>query len=162
MTSDDPKRRVHSPRQGGYPQSKQDQYTQYLRKLHQDFIDSWNEQADSNAKPNDFDKIKILGTGAFGVVYLVKHNVSQKYYAMKLLEKEKIVKLKQIEHSYYEKKILCGLNFPFVVYMKYFFKDNVYLYYILPFIAGVRCFLTCAEWAALKKVHRNFMALKWF
>lgn len=140
MTSDDPKRRVHSPRQGGYPQSKQDQYTQYLRKLHQDFIDSWNEQADSNAKPNDFDKIKILGTGAFGVVYLVKHNVSQKYYAMKLLEKEKIVKLKQIEHSYYEKKILCGLNFPFVVYMKYFFKDNVYLYYILPFIAGGEMF----------------------
>lgn len=124
----------------GYSVIKQEQYSQYLRKLHNDFIDSWNEKSESNAKGADFESLKVLGTGAFGVVYLVKHLASQKYYAMKMLEKEKIIQLKQIEHSYYEKKILCGMNFPFVVYMKYFFKDNVYLYYVLPFVAGGEMF----------------------
>ncbi|KAG6448737.1 hypothetical protein O3G_MSEX005684 [Manduca sexta] len=141
MADTDAKRHnLYSSHPGGYPAAKQEQYSQYLRKLHQDFIESWNEKSESNAKLTDFERHKVLGTGAFGIVYLVKHSHTGKYYAMKMLEKEKIVKLKQIEHSYYEKKILCGLNFPFVVYMKYYFKDNVYLYYVLPFIAGGEMF----------------------
>ncbi|XP_013185564.2 cAMP-dependent protein kinase catalytic subunit alpha-like [Amyelois transitella] len=142
--SDDMKRCNYLPPQpqgGGYSQQKQDQYNQYLRKLQQDFKQIWGEKTEESvAKLTDFEKQKVLGTGAFGIVYLAKHIASGKYYAMKMLEKEKIVKLKQIEHSFYEKKILIGLNFPFVVYMKYFFKDNVYLYYILPFIPGGEMF----------------------
>lgn len=124
----------------GYSSSKQEQYSQYLHKLHADFVESWNEKTVHDAEDADFVRIRILGTGAFGVVYLVKHISSGKFYAMKMLEKEKIVKLKQIEHSLYEKKILNGLNFPFVIYLKYFFKDNVYLYYILPYIVGGEMF----------------------
>lgn len=138
--ADDAKRYISSPCLGGYSSANQEQYSKYLKKLHQDFIDSWNEKPQTHAKLEDFDTQKILGTGAFGVVYLTKHLSTGKFYAMKMLEKEKIVKLKQIEHSYYEKKILCGLNFPFCVYMKYFFKDNVYLYYILPYVAGGEMF----------------------
>ncbi|KAJ2939880.1 hypothetical protein O0L34_g6580 [Tuta absoluta] len=124
----------------GYSHAKQDQYNLYLNKLHQDFVDIWNLRSTSNARLVDFERLRVLGTGAFGIVYLVKHNDTGKYYAMKTLEKSKIIKLKQIEHSFYEKKILCGLNFPFVVYMKYFFKDNVYLYYVQPFVAGGEMF----------------------
>ncbi|XP_032512264.1 cAMP-dependent protein kinase catalytic subunit alpha-like [Danaus plexippus] len=138
--ADDAKRTIAMPSLGGYSTVRQEQYGQYLRKLRQDFIDTWNEKPQTNAKLCDFEKQKVLGTGAFGVVYLTKHVHTGRYYAMKMLEKEKIVKLKQIEHSYYEKKILCGLNFPFCVYMKYFFKDNVYLYYVLPFVAGGEMF----------------------
>ncbi|XP_022114121.1 cAMP-dependent protein kinase catalytic subunit alpha-like [Pieris rapae] len=138
--ADDAKRHIYSPHPEGYSQARQEQYKQYLRKLQHNFIDSWNEKIECNASLGDFEKIKVLGTGAFGVVYLSKYTKTGKYYAMKVMEKEKIVKMKQIEHSYYEKKILCGLNFPFVVYMKYFFKDNVYLYYVLPFVAGGEMF----------------------
>lgn len=127
-------------RRFGYPKSKQEQYSLYLTKLHEEFMESWNEKFEANAKVSDFDTQKVLGTGAFGIVYLVKHVFSSKFYAMKALEKEKIVKLKQIEHSYYEKKILCGLNFPFVVYMKYFFKDNVYVNFVQPYINGGEMF----------------------
>jgi protein kinase A len=140
----------------GITYTKQDQYELYLKKLHQDFIDSWNQKIDNNAKLNDFELHKILGTGAFGVVYLAKHVATSKYYAMKMLEKEKVVKLKQIEHSYFEKKILCGLNFPFVVYMKYFFKDNVYLYYVLPFIAGGEMFLHLRKLGKFEETSSKF------
>lgn len=138
--SEDVKRHNYAANTEGYPPAKQEQYNQYLRKLQQEFKIAYNEKQEFNVKFSDFDRNKVLGTGAFGVVYLVKYLPTGKYYAMKVLEKSKIVKLKQIEHSYYEKKILCGLNFPFVVYMKYFFKDNVYLYYVLPFIAGGEMF----------------------
>lgn len=142
--------------QGGYPRAKQEQYSLYLRKLHQDFIDSWNEKSESNAKLSDFERYKVLGTGAFGVVYLVKHATTGKYYAMKALEKEKIVKLKQIEHSFYEKKILCGLNFPFVVYMKYYFKDNVYVYFVLPFIVGGEMFTHLRKMGKFEETSSKF------
>lgn len=153
---EDAKRHVYSPTQGGYPRAKQEQYSLYLRKLHQDFIDSWNEKSESNAKMSDFERYKVLGTGAFGVVFLVKHTTTGKYYAMKALEKEKIVKLKQIEHSFYEKKILCGLNFPFVVYMKYYFKDNVYLYFVLPFIVGGEMFTHLRKMGKFEETSAKF------
>lgn len=127
-------------RRSGYPSTKQEQYSQYLQTLHTDFIRSWNIRCHDEVKFEDFERIRVLGTGAFGTVYLVKHNSTGKYYAMKMLEKEKLIKLKQVEHSLYEKKILNSLNFPFVVYLKYFIKDNVYLYFILPFIAGGEMF----------------------
>lgn len=141
---------------GGYPRSKQEQYARYLKKLHHDFIDTWNEKRECSAMIGDFERTKVLGTGAFGVVYLVKHVHTGKYYAMKMVEKEKIVKLKQIEHSYYEKKILYGLNFPFVVYMKYFFKDNVYLYYVLPFIAGGEMFTHLRKMGKFEETSAKF------
>lgn len=130
----------HRPTVYGYSIQKQEQYNIYLKKLHTAFLNCWNESFHDSPKLSDFERIRVLGTGAFGVVYLSKHNVTGKYYAMKILEKEKIVKQKQIEHSLYEKKVLYGLNFPFVIYLKYFFKDNVYLYYVLPFIPGGEMF----------------------
>lgn len=124
----------------GYTVAKQEQYSIYLKKLRETFKQLWEDKPESNASARDFEQIKVLGTGAFGIVYLSKYIPTNKYYAMKMLEKEKIIKLKQLEHTFYEKKILCGLNFPFVVYMKYFFKDNVYLYFVLPFVAGGEMF----------------------
>ncbi|KOB73103.1 putative cAMP-dependent protein kinase catalytic subunit [Operophtera brumata] len=154
--AEDGKSQIYSPQSGGYSNVKQEQYSQYLSKLNADFIDSWNENSESNAHESDFDRIKILGTGAFGVVVLVRHIISQKYYAMKMLEKAKIVKLRQIEHSFYEKKILCGLNFPFVVYMKFFFKDNVYLYFVLPFIAGGEMFAHLRKMGKFEETSAKF------
>lgn len=39
---------------------------------------------------DDFDRLKTLGTGSFGRVMLVKHRQSAQYYAMKILDKEKV------------------------------------------------------------------------
>lgn len=36
----------------------------------------------------DFDKIKVIGRGAFAKVYLVKKNGTNNYYAMKILKKK--------------------------------------------------------------------------
>ena len=39
---------------------------------------------------DDFGRLKTLGTGSFGRVMLVKHKATEQYFAMKILEKQKV------------------------------------------------------------------------
>ncbi|XP_025922342.1 cAMP-dependent protein kinase catalytic subunit alpha-like, partial [Apteryx rowi] len=68
------------------------------------------------------ERIRTLGTGSFGRVMLVRHKDSGHHYAMKILDKQKVVKLKQIEHTLNEKRILQAVTFPFLVRLEYSFK----------------------------------------
>jgi serine/threonine protein kinase len=52
-----------------------------------------NNQA-FNPKLKDFQLVKTLGTGTFGRVYLT-HHLNGKYFAMKVLKKLEIIRLKQ-------------------------------------------------------------------
>lgn len=47
----------------------------------------------NTASLDDFDRIKTLGTGSFGRVMLVQHKATKEYYAMKILDKQKVVSL---------------------------------------------------------------------
>ncbi|GBP06917.1 cAMP-dependent protein kinase catalytic subunit beta [Eumeta japonica] len=142
----------------GYSAAKQEEYNIYLKKITSLFHQKIAKKMDSSAKLTDFERRTILGTGAYGVVYLVKHIGAENYYAMKALEKAKIVKLKQIEHTYNEKTILCGLDFPFVVHMKYFFKDNVYIYFVMPFIGGGEMFFHLRNESKFNENYAKFYA----
>lgn len=44
----------------------------------------------NNAGLEDFERKKTLGTGSFGRVMLVKHKATEQYYAMKILDKQKV------------------------------------------------------------------------
>jgi protein kinase X len=55
------------------------------------------------------------GTGTFGRVWLAKHKTSKKYYAIKVLKKADIVRLKQVEHINSERQVLSQIHFPFIV-----------------------------------------------
>lgn len=45
----------------------------------------------NNAKLDDFERLKTLGTGSFGRVILVKRKLDSNYYAMKILDKQKVL-----------------------------------------------------------------------
>ena len=46
---------------------------------------------------DDFTRIKVVGRGAYGKVYLVKHNYTDKIFAMKAVKKELVIKTDQLE-----------------------------------------------------------------
>lgn len=46
----------------------------------------------NTASLDDFDRIKTLGTGSFGRVMLVQHKATKEFYAMKILDKQKVSK----------------------------------------------------------------------
>lgn len=83
----------------------------------------------------DFKKIKLLGSGSTGDVYLVK-NKDNKLYAMKIINKEKIVTKKKLERIKTEREILSKINHPFIVKMYHDWADSNFIYFILDYCAG--------------------------
>ncbi|PAA75788.1 hypothetical protein BOX15_Mlig002500g1 [Macrostomum lignano] len=117
-----------------------DDVKSFLEDAKKDFQDKWDRPAQNTAHLDDFDRVRTLGTGSFGRVMLVQHKQSKNFYAMKILDKQKVVKLKQVEHTLNEKRILQAINFPFLVRLDYNFKDNSNLYMVLEFVNGGEMF----------------------
>jgi len=93
-----------------------------------------------NFQLKDFQQLQTLGTGTFGRVYLVKHKSSSKYFAMKVLKKSEIVRLKQVEHVNSERQILSQLYHPFIVKLYKSFQDEQCLYMLLEYVIGGELF----------------------
>ena len=93
----------------------------------------------SNLK--DYEILKTLGTGSFGRVHLVRvRSEHDKYFAMKVLKKTEIVKLKQVEHTNNERAILDDLDHPFLVNMISHFQDSINLYMAMEYVPGGELF----------------------
>lgn len=63
---------------------------------------------------NDFKKLSVIGKGSYGKVYLVEYIATKELYAMKVLDKETLVKKNQIQHTLSEKEILVSIPLPFL------------------------------------------------
>uniref|UniRef100_A0A8C1M3Q7 cAMP-dependent protein kinase n=1 Tax=Cyprinus carpio TaxID=7962 RepID=A0A8C1M3Q7_CYPCA len=107
---------------------------EFLAKAKEDFLRKWESPPQSTTGLDDFERLKTLGTGSFGRVMLVKHKATDQFYAMKVLDKQKVVKLKQVEHTLNEKRILQAVSFPFLVRLEYSFKVLYYNSYVISLI----------------------------
>ncbi|XP_063706308.1 cAMP-dependent protein kinase catalytic subunit alpha-like [Culicoides brevitarsis] len=134
-------------------------YKTVLNRLKNDFEKKWKEKKSSDAEQlKEYEDIRVLGSGAFGVVKLVKHKTSGKYFAMKYLSKEKVVKNKQIAHTLLEKQVLKCIDFPFLVSLEHAFKDNTTLYLLLPFVNGGDMFSVLRKYGKFSESHARFYA----
>eukprot|EP00010_Vexillifera_abyssalis_P008521 CAMPEP_0201545572 /NCGR_PEP_ID=MMETSP0173_2-20130828/2042_1 /ASSEMBLY_ACC=CAM_ASM_000268 /TAXON_ID=218659 /ORGANISM="Vexillifera sp., Strain DIVA3 564/2" /LENGTH=351 /DNA_ID=CAMNT_0047953997 /DNA_START=235 /DNA_END=1290 /DNA_ORIENTATION=+ len=89
---------------------------------------------------DSFTLVDTIGTGTFGRVFLVRCKSTKKYFAMKVMKKHDIVRLKQVEHIENERSLLASVIHPFIVPIYGAFQDNQHLYMILEYIVGGEVF----------------------
>lgn len=103
-------------------------------------IDVKDETTTTKGKlgPSDFEVIEQLGKGSFGSVYLVRKNGedANKYYAMKILEKKKVLSDNLLRYAKTERNVLSLASHQFVVGLNFAFQSNSRLYLIMDYAPG--------------------------
>lgn len=88
------------------------------------------------AGPQSFEKLKLLGKGDVGKVYLVREKETKKLYAMKILNKKEMIERKKIKRVLAEQGILATANHPFIVSLYHSFQSDDHLYLCMEYCMG--------------------------
>ncbi|CAF2502995.1 unnamed protein product [Rotaria sp. Silwood2] len=94
---------------------------------------------------SDFELLKVLGTGAYGKVFLVRKITGAdlgNLYAMKVLKKSAILqKAKTAEHIKTERQVLEAIRqIPFLVSLHYAFQSDAKLHLVMDYVSGGELF----------------------
>jgi hypothetical protein len=97
------------------------------------FKDRYLEPKKSNPKNSisQFALMRTIGKGSFGRVILVYHNELRKFFALKVLNKEKLVRGNQVSHTVNERNILYACKHPNIIKFYGSFKDTSYVYFVM-------------------------------
>ena len=111
--------------------------------------------------PGSFDKIKLIGKGDVGKVYLVREKKSSRLYAMKgrldsfltiyisltfsVLSKKEMIKRNKIKRALAEQEILATSNHPFIVTLYHSFQSEDHLYLCMEYCSGGEFFRGMSE-----------------
>ncbi|KAK7192209.1 hypothetical protein DPSP01_010212 [Paraphaeosphaeria sporulosa] len=97
-------------------------------------------------RKEDFELIKTLGTGTFARVWLVRvknarDGEENQVFALKILRKMDVIRLKQVEHVRNERNVLAAVaGHPFITTMVASFQDHDSLYMLLDYCPGGEVF----------------------
>ncbi|KAF2652593.1 Pkinase-domain-containing protein [Lophiostoma macrostomum CBS 122681] len=97
-------------------------------------------------RQDDFELVKTLGTGTFARVWLVRLSDAReadqdKVFALKILRKVDVIRLKQVEHVRNERNVLAAVaGHPFITTMVASFQNHDSLYMLLDYCPGGEVF----------------------
>ncbi|EKC99215.1 hypothetical protein A1Q2_06415 [Trichosporon asahii var. asahii CBS 8904] len=100
---------------------------------------------DTATNPSTGSKTPVSGRGqalrkTAGRYALGDFHIERTFYAIKVLNKEKVVKMKQVEHTNSEREMLVRVRHPFLVNLWGTFQDVNNLYMVMDFVAGGELF----------------------
>ncbi|KAG6017199.1 hypothetical protein E4U43_002116 [Claviceps pusilla] len=103
--------------------------------------------------PSNFKVLRTLGTGTFARVCLVRPSNAPdvpleqdttgnvEVYALKILRKTEVIKLKQVDHVRHERSVLADVaGHPFITNLLASFSDHDSLYMLLDYVPGGELF----------------------
>lgn len=77
-----------------------------------------------------------IGKGGFGKVWKVKSKRTNEIFAMKEMQKAKIINKKSINSVMNERTLLAEVEHPFLVNIKSSFQDRENLYLVMDYLNG--------------------------
>jgi len=89
---------------------------------------------------NDFEVLRMLGKGAFGKVVLAQKRDDGEFYAVKILEKQALLKKDSLEQIKTERNILEMARHEFIVGLEYCFHSPSRVYFAMKFMQGGELF----------------------
>lgn len=115
---------------------------------------------DVEVNPSSFTKVKLLGKGDVGKVYLVREKKSNHLYAMKVLSKKEMIARNKIKRALAEQEILATSNHPFIVTLYHSFQSEDHLYLCMEYCMGGEFFraLQTLEGKSLREADARFYA----
>jgi len=91
----------------------------------------------ANCKYEDLEIIKPLGAGGFGLVKLVKvKGITDRAYALKCIQKARVVQYGQQRHIMDEKNILSSMESSFILGLHRTFKNNKFVFLLTDAYLG--------------------------
>ena len=95
-----------------------------------------NKFQDITVGPSSFEKIRLLGQGDVGRVYLVREKRTNRLYAMKIFSKSEMLKRNKVRRVLTEQEILATSSHPFIVTLYHSFQSADYLYLCMEYCMG--------------------------
>lgn len=94
---------------------------------------------------NEYEPLETLGTGTFGRVLLVRLRSGSRqdpknYFALKVLNKMDVIRLKQVTHTNNERDILSKVHHPFIVNLYCTYQDEKNCYMLMEYVMGGEVF----------------------
>jgi protein-serine/threonine kinase len=92
-----------------------------------------NGPSSENVGPSSFELVKLLGKGSFGEVFHVKHKGTEQEYAMKVLQKSRIMSSNLLPYAKTERNVLAYVQHPYIVRLHYAFQTANHLVLVLQY-----------------------------
>ena len=86
--------------------------------------------------PEYYTKIKLIGKGGCGQVWLARDKRTNELCAMKTIDQRKILMREQLPNLHIEQQVMAELPSPWIVSLKESFFDDRFLYFICDYIPG--------------------------
>ena len=111
---------------------------------------------DYSIELSDFENLKTLGSGSYGVVNLVRSKKNKQLYAVKAMDLMQIKEENILKRVELEKNLLLKMQHPFIAKIVKYIKGEVYLYYIMEYVRGKELFDVMRDINLLDKKQTQF------
>ena len=116
------------------------------------------KSADYQSMTND-----DVGKGAYGKVYKVRHKISRMIYAIKVINKKKVVEDQIVDQVRLEVNIMYKLDHPHIIKLCSHFEDEKNFYLVLEYAPGGQIYSKCKfpEWQAAEYMREICSAVEY-
>ena len=111
---------------------------------------------DYSLQLEDFENIKTLGQGSYGMVNLVRNKKTKQFYAVKAMDLMQIKEENILKRVDLEKSLLLKMEHPFIAKTVKYIKGEIYLFYVMEYVRGKELFDVMRDINLLNKKHTQF------